>query len=96
MDDKPLTLKLDTEAYLSQLDDWDITEDEKSQLLDALWGVLVSFAEIGFEIHPVQRVLSTGFAEKAGISKHPMIESNPSAHIHDLAREPETTKGDTP
>jgi hypothetical protein len=50
-----LALTLDMEKYLGQLGDWDITEEQKEQFITALWGLLVSFAEIGFEIHPVQQ-----------------------------------------
>lgn len=50
-----LALTLDMEKYLGQLEDWDISEEQKEQFIAALWSLLVSIAEIGFEIHPVQQ-----------------------------------------
>lgn len=73
--DRP-TLTLDIETYLGQMEDWDITEAEKEDLLIALWGLLISFAEIGFDIHPVQRVLSSRAGEKRGNPAHDMLHSN--------------------
>ncbi len=52
-----LTLTLDMEKYLSQIDDWDITETQKQEFIETLWGLLVSFAELGFEISPVEQAL---------------------------------------
>ncbi|MEM9494974.1 MAG: hypothetical protein AAGA09_03140 [Pseudomonadota bacterium] len=59
-------LTLDMEKYLGQLTDWDITEEQKIQFIESLWALLVSFAEVGFEIHPVQSVLesSQSYAQK--------------------------------
>ena len=47
-------LTLDLEKYLGQLDDWDITEEQKIEFIQTMWALLVSIAEVGFEIHPVQ------------------------------------------
>lgn len=53
---KALALKLDVEKYLGQLKDWDVSEKQKSEFIAALWRLLLSFAELGFEIHPAQYV----------------------------------------
>ena len=47
-------LTLDLEKYLAPLKDWDISEDQKTEFIHTLWNLLRNFAEIGFEIHPVQ------------------------------------------
>ena len=49
-----LALTLDLERYLGQLDDWQISDDQKTEFISALWGLLLNFAELGYEIHPAQ------------------------------------------
>ena len=49
-----LALTLDLERYLGQLEDWDISERQKTEFIASLWGVLLNFAELGYEIHPAQ------------------------------------------
>ncbi|MEO1242786.1 MAG: hypothetical protein AAFX54_12830 [Pseudomonadota bacterium] len=58
-----LALTLDMETYLGQLDDWEISESHKREFIVTFWNLLVTFAEIGFEIHPVQLARRVG--EKA-------------------------------
>ena len=51
----PATLTIDWDKYLSQLEDWDVAEDRKREFIAALWGLLVSCAEIGLGLHPAQK-----------------------------------------
>ena len=53
---KPLTL--DYELYEHYLEDSDLTEAQKREFLDALWSVIVSFATLGYGVHPLQQVTS--------------------------------------
>lgn len=71
---EPLALTLDVEKYLSQLEDWDISPEQKTEFIQTLWNILVSFAELGFEIHPAQ------LAQKAGelsVQKPPKLSEKP-------------------
>lgn len=49
------SLTLDTEHYQSLLDDEDIPEDKKQELIATLWQIVVSFVDLGFGIHPLQQ-----------------------------------------
>jgi len=49
------TLTLDVDYYQSYLDDMDIPEDKKKELIDTLWQIVVSFVDLGFGIHPLQQ-----------------------------------------
>lgn len=55
-----LALTLDLERYLGQLDDWHISDDQKTEFIASLWGLLLNFAELGYEIHPAQTAQKTG------------------------------------
>lgn len=47
-------LRVDVEKYQAFLDDTDLSETQKEQLIEALWSIIVSFVELGFGVHPVQ------------------------------------------
>ena len=49
-------IKVDVERYQSYLDDTGMTDQQKKDFLQAMWLVMMSFVEIGFEVHPIQHV----------------------------------------
>ena len=49
-------IKVDVERYQGYLDGTDMTDAQKEEFLQAIWLVMVSFVELGFEVHPVQEV----------------------------------------
>ncbi len=73
--DTPMALNLDIETYLSQLEDWDAPDEKKKEFIQTLWALLLTFAEIGFEIHPSQQAAKEG--RKPSI-KSPKTPENPS------------------
>lgn len=52
----PPSLSIDWEAYLPFFEDEDIPDDQKQELIEALWSIVVSFVDLGFGVHPVQQV----------------------------------------
>lgn len=56
----PPSLTIDWDAYLSLFEDEDISEDEKRELIEALWSIVVSFVDLGFGVHPVQLACGQG------------------------------------
>ena len=49
------TLTLDVDYYQSFLDDADIPDDKKQELIETLWNIVVQFVDLGFGIHPLQQ-----------------------------------------
>lgn len=49
-------LKVDVERYQSYLDDTDMTPVQKEEFLQGMWLIMISFVELGFEVHPLQEV----------------------------------------
>ena len=49
-------IKVDVELYQSYLDGTNLTAGQKEQFLQDMWLVMMSFVELGFEVHPVQEV----------------------------------------
>lgn len=43
-------IQLDASKYLPDMEEFDLTEAQKVELLEALWGVMRSFVELGFSL----------------------------------------------
>lgn len=50
-----LRIGFDYERYAHFLEDADLTEDQKQELLGALWRILSEFVMLGFGVHPIQQ-----------------------------------------
>ncbi|MCF6292974.1 MAG: hypothetical protein L3J04_06225 [Robiginitomaculum sp.] len=47
-------LKLDVEQYIHQFKDFDLTEDQKIEVLQCLWDMMSQFVDLGFELEPCE------------------------------------------
>lgn len=45
-----LRVEVDFERYAPLLEDADISEDQKRDLLQALWSIIIGFVDLGFEV----------------------------------------------
>ena len=52
-------LTIDYNLYQKYLDGSNLTETQKCAFLDALWLIIVSFVDLGFDVHPLQQATST-------------------------------------
>lgn len=59
------TVGIDVEYYQSFLDDLDIPDAQKHELIETLWGIVVSFVELGFNVHPLNAAKSVEDTEVA-------------------------------
>lgn len=46
----PASLDLDASKYSAELEDFEMTEDQKRELLETLWSIMRSFVELGFSV----------------------------------------------
>ncbi len=49
----PPSLGVDTAYYQRFLDDYDIPDAQKRELIEALWAIIVQFIDLGFGVHPI-------------------------------------------
>lgn len=49
-----LSVGIDTSKYEALLANADISDDDKRELIEALWSIVSSFVKLGFGVHPVQ------------------------------------------
>lgn len=48
-------LHLDVDYYQTMLDDPQLSEDQKRELIETLWNIVIQFIDLGFGIHPFQQ-----------------------------------------
>lgn len=51
----PPTLELDWEVYAQALEGSNLSDDEKRELIEIMWSIVVSFVDLGYGVHPVQQ-----------------------------------------
>lgn len=59
-------MTLDYDRYLAHLDEFDLPEPRKRELIGIVFGVMESFIDTAFGVHPVQTAMEIG---ARGISK---------------------------
>jgi hypothetical protein len=59
-------VEIDFEAYAPYLESADISEDEKRQLIEAVWSIVTSFVQLGFGLTPAQQILESRADLQAG------------------------------
>lgn len=48
---------LDIAKYWSYVEQMDLTDDQRIKVLQTLWGIMTTFADLGFGIDPVQQAM---------------------------------------
>lgn len=51
-----LALTFDAQEFCHFLADCEWTEEQKIEFIEALWQIVVSFVDLGFDLHPIQQV----------------------------------------
>ncbi len=46
---------IDWETYLPLIEDEDIPDEQKRELIETLWWIMLAFVDLGFDLHPVQQ-----------------------------------------
>ena len=72
--------KFNPEKYRNHVKDFDLSEDEQTELLRTLWHIMAGFVDIGFGVESVQRLLPefTEFSSQTEVDQLQQ-ESNPTA-----------------
>jgi hypothetical protein len=62
----PLTF--DPTPYLHYLSESELSDEQKRELLETLWSIMVSFVDMGFNIGPSQQVLDKSSKQKSELA----------------------------
>ena len=47
---QPVSLRFDPNRYRAELDSFDLTEEQKRELMAALWEIMCRFVQLGFSV----------------------------------------------
>lgn len=48
-------LTFNPKEYAHYVRDYDLSEEQQRELLEAIWSIMVGFVDLGFGIHPIQQ-----------------------------------------
>lgn len=80
-------LSVDFIKYAHHLEGLDLTEEDKRELLQALWLVACEFVSLGFDLHPVQQVRKDEENETKVIQNSRLLEENKISSLSQFVRE---------
>lgn len=49
------SLSIDWELYGAMLEASDMSDEDKKEMIEILWNIVVAFVDLGFGLHPVQQ-----------------------------------------
>lgn len=52
---KERRIEIDVEKYQAYLDDPSLSDEQRAEIIQALWTIITAFVELGFGVHPVQQ-----------------------------------------
>lgn len=73
----PPTLIFDCKRYDKYLDESDLSDAEKREVLYNLWSMVVSFVYLGIGAHPLQQVTDNACEQQAEIAKFIAANADP-------------------
>ncbi len=74
-DNNALVLKLDIEKYIDQFSEFDLTEEQKVDVLKALWQIMSRFVEMGFGLDSVSLACEQK-GKTTGLERDILLESD--------------------
>lgn len=72
-------IKIDVKRFEPYLDDPELTQAEREELLETIFAIVLSFVDLGFGIHPVQQACEQNdiYSEIATLDLMDLLESTP-------------------
>ncbi len=69
MPSRPTLTTIDLDYYQRYLDDANLTDEQKKELLETLWGIICEFVRIGYGVHPLQEIAPEAAHEKCFLTE---------------------------
>lgn len=86
------SVEIDMAKYQAHLDDPSLSDEQKEEIIKALWSIMMAFVDLGFGVHPAQEVCGKQ-GSKLDVSQHK--DSNESKPVDKLTVEFERASDDT-
>lgn len=83
-----LAIQFDAREFAHFLDESDLTEAQKLEYIQTVWGIVLQFIDLGFGIHPIQQACGQfdDAAALCGEADSDMVESPHSDFCKDFER----------
>jgi hypothetical protein len=78
-DSRKKTLRVDTAKYAAVLDDPELTYEQKEQIIEALWCIIICFVDLGYGVAPLQEACGKlpEITDECGKDDPAMVRSKP-------------------
>lgn len=86
------SVEIDMAKYQAHLDDPSLSDEQKEEIIKALWSIMMAFVDLGFGVHPAQEVCGKQ-GSKLDVSQDK--DSNESKPVDKLTIEFERASDDT-
>lgn len=63
MTSMPPALELDHEKYMAELSGFDLTENQKRELLETLWKIMSAFVDLGLSVNICEQVFESAMED---------------------------------
>lgn len=77
-------ITVDYERYAALLEGADLSEDQKRELLQTIWNIIVEFVSLGFSVHPLHHMEIACGQLVDGAPSAPFAEANGVQYPHRL------------
>jgi hypothetical protein len=81
-------LEIDVARYQEYLDDPSLSEGQKTEIVEALWTIMMAFVDLGFGLHPMQQVCeqkACGYPEQSLDSKGETDSNEPEPNTETMS-----------
>lgn len=81
LEEKPgKAIQIDTAKYQAYLDDPDLSDEQKEQIVKALWQIMMAFVDLGYGISPLQQACGklAESDDESGNSDSALLSSDPT------------------
>ena len=78
-------LPLDVKKYQSHLEDFDMTEEQKLELLETLWSIMAAFVDLGFGRDSVQCIFQSFGSNSLNSEGDEVKGMKQSSHFNHIA-----------
>lgn len=70
----------DYERYSHLLNETGFEEEEKQEILQALWNIITEFVQMGFGVHPIQKARSEDQKDRGQVELSPAVLAASMVH----------------
>lgn len=79
------SLPLDVKKYQHHMEEFDLTEEQRIELLQTIWSIMAAFVDIGFGVDAVQYIFRDNSRNSLDSNGDETEDNNPSTRFNHIA-----------